>query len=378
MNRRLGGHLWKIPETDHEKLCWLRLSRSRNVGAATFLRLLNRYKSAIAALEALPDLATRGGARSYQACSLKQGEREMECASTVGAAMLCLGDDRYPAALAEIPDPPPFLWAIGDPGIAASPGVGLIGARNASSLGLRMGRSLAAELGERGYVVTSGLARGVDAAAHKAAIATNTIAVLAGGVDVVYPNENADLYADICESGLVLSEAPIGLQPQGRHFPRRNRIVSGLTKGVVLIEAAARSGSLITARYALEQGREAMAVPGSPLDPRSAGCNELIRQGAALIRSADDIEEALAAPRTLSLNEPDVSFVSDDPVSAVESDQSDLTNRLTELLSTAPIDTDTLGRDAGVDTVQLAAALLELEMAGAIERRSGGLVALTG
>ncbi|MGB0506037.1 MAG: DNA-processing protein DprA [Pikeienuella sp.] len=365
-----------MPQSDEERLSWLRLSRSRNVGAATFQRLMSRFGGAQKALDALPELATRGGAQAYQVCSYEQAEREFVGADVVGAKMLCLGAPDYPNMLAEIPDPPPFLWALGGISLASKPNIAIIGARNASSLGLRMGRSLAIELSERGYVISSGLARGVDAAAHKAAIETNTVAVMAGGVDVIYPSENTNLYADICKTGLILSEAPMGLQPQGRHFPRRNRIVSGLSKGVVLIEAAARSGSLITARYALEQGREAMAVPGSPLDPRSAGCNDLIRQGAALIRSADDVEEALSAPRTLSLEEPISDFMPEVPTAKPDPVHIDLPARLTELLSTAPIDADTLGRDSGASPSQLAGALLELEMAGAIERRSGGFIAL--
>lgn len=291
-----------FPSSDDDQLAWLRLSRSRNVGPASFQRLLVRYGTPIRALEAIPDLAARGGERAYQICSERQGMEEMERAAEAGAQMLCLGAPNYPLRLGEITDPPPFLWALGDPAWAQRDCVAIVGARNASSMGLRLARQLAAEMGARGYVIASGLARGIDAAAHHEAVAAGTVGVLAGGVDHIYPAENQALADAIRDKGLLLSEAPMGMKPQGRHFPRRNRIVSGLAQGVVLIEAAQRSGSLITARFALEQGREAMAAPGAPLDPRSSGCNEMIRQGAALIRNADDIEEALAAPRTLSMH----------------------------------------------------------------------------
>ncbi|MEM7544933.1 MAG: DNA-processing protein DprA [Pseudomonadota bacterium] len=359
--------------TDAERLAWLRLSRSRNVGSVSFCRLLRRYGSAAKALEMLPELAARGGARAYQACSERQGVEEMERANSAGARMLRFGAPDYPVQLAEITDPPPFLWALGRVALAHRGAVALVGARNASSLGLRMARLLAGDLGARGHVITSGFARGVDTAAHDVALETGTVAVFAGGVDHIYPKENQALYQRMMAEGLILSEAPMGLEPQGRHFPRRNRIVSGLSDGVVLIEAALRSGSLITARCALEQGREAMAVPGSPLDARSTGCNDLIRQGAALVRDADDVEDALAAPRTLNFEEGSATFVHDELSSAVDPD---LTGRAAALLSTAPIDIDTLARDLSVSAAHLAEALMDLELAGVVERRTGGLVAL--
>ena len=356
-----------------DRLAWLRLARSRNVGPASFRRLLGRYGEAEAALEALPGLAARGGAPKYQPCSRRQGEQEIERALEIGATMLRLGEDGYPKRLAEIADPPPFLWALGDVSLAEQDAIAVVGARNASSLGLAMARRLASELGARGYVVASGFARGVDAAAHQAAIETGTIAVMAGGVDYVYPKENASLHFLIRERGLILSEAPIGLTPQGRHFPRRNRIVSGLSRGVALIEAAARSGSLITARFALEQGREAMAVPGSPLDARADGCNELIRAGAALIRNADDVEEALSAPRTLTLHEEPSVFT---PQEAFDEPPPDLAARAQALLGPSAIEADVLARDLSVHPALLAEALIEMEIAGVIERRAGGGVAL--
>ncbi|MGB0410551.1 MAG: DNA-processing protein DprA [Pikeienuella sp.] len=370
-----------IPQTDEERLAWLRLSRSRNVGPASFLRLLMRYGTPTRALEAMPDLAARGGERAYQVCSERQGAEELARAAAAGAQMLCLGAPDYPLRLGEIADPPPFLWAQGDVTWAQRESIAIVGARNASSMGLRLARLLASDMGARGYVIASGLARGIDAAAHHEAVATGTIAVLAGGVDHIYPAENQTLADAIRERGLLLSEAPMGLKPQGRHFPRRNRIVSGLSQGVVLIEAAQRSGSLITARFALEQGREAMAAPGAPLDPRSSGCNEMIRQGAALIRNADDIEEALAAPRTLAMHaypghdDPGVLT----PASEVPRDTNaaDLVERLAGLIGTAPVDIDAITRDLAADPAHVAEALLELDLAGRIERHPGGMVALS-
>lgn len=369
------------PEQDQaspeERLAWLRLARSRNVGAQSFRKLLQRYGGAAAALEALPGLATKGGARAYQPCSERQGRDEMERAEVGGARMLRLGAPDYPARLAEIADPPAFLWAIGSVALAHRPSIAVIGARNASSLGLRMARMLSAELGAMGWVVVSGFARGIDAAAHGAALETGTVAAFAGGVDVIYPEENRALAAKMAAGGLVLSEAPMGMQPLARHFPRRNRIVSGLSAGVLLIEAAARSGSLITARMALEQGREVMAVPGAPLDPRAEGCNGLIRQGAALIRSVDDVIEALSAPRTHFAPDP-VEFTAPprrEPVSDVET-ETGLAARALELIGPAAVDQDALARDLGVGPAGLSAVLLELELAGRIERRAGGMVAL--
>lgn len=370
-----------IPKTDDERLAWLRLSRSRNVGPASFQRLLVRYGTPARALDAIPDLAARGGERAYQVCSDRQGVEEMERANAAGARMLCLGAPDYPLRLAEITDPPPFLWALGDPAWAQRNCIAIVGARNASSMGLRLARMLAAEMGARGYVIASGLARGIDAAAHHETVSSGTVAVLAGGVDHIYPAENVALAASIAERGLLLSEAPMGLKPQGRHFPRRNRIVSGLSQGVVLIEAAQRSGSLITARFALEQGREAMAAPGAPLDPRSSGCNEMIRQGAALIRNADDIEEALSAPRTLSMHSypghDDPAVLSPSPEAPRTTDEGDLVERLAALIGAAPVDIDAITRDLSADPAHVAEALLELDLAGRIERHPGGMVALS-
>lgn len=352
------------PEDD--PLTWLRLARSRNVGPTNFRRLMARFGSAAAALEAMPGMK----AGNFQACSLRQGEEEMARAEAAGAQMLRLGEADYPERLAEIPDPPAFLWALGDISLLQKPMIAVIGARNASSLGRRMARRLAAELGEAGFVIASGFARGIDTAAHEASMETGTIAAMAGGVDVIYPSENKALATRMRETGLFLSEAPMGMQPLARHFPRRNRIVSGVSGGVVLIEAAERSGSLITARMALEQGREVMAVPGSPLDARAAGCNALIKQGAALIRSVEDVLEAMAAPRSLTPPEAP-------PPQEPEAPPESLIERALELIGPAATEPDALARDLGISPAALSAVLLELELAGQIELRPGGLIAIS-
>lgn len=357
-----------------QALAWLRLARSRRVGARTFARLLARFGGPEAALEALPALAAKAGERDYRACPAADAERELDAAARLGARMLRFGEPDYPARLAEIADPPPLLWALGDPALAARDCVAVVGARNASASGRRLSALLARGLGEVGWTVVSGLARGVDAAAHEASLETGAVAVVAGGVDVVYPPQNADLAARLAAEGLVLSEAPIGEQPTARSFPRRNRIVSGLSAGVVLVEAAERSGSLITARMALEQGREAMAVPGSPLDPRAAGCNALIRDGAALIRSAEDVIEALSAPRMAPRRRvpppPELDLPPPEPQEIAAP-----AAQVAALLGPAPISFDELCRASGLTAPTLSGLLLELELEGRVERRPGDLYA---
>ncbi|MDX2484920.1 MAG: DNA-processing protein DprA, partial [Pseudodonghicola sp.] len=281
------------PTSEGDRFDWLRLLRSYRVGLSTFYRLINAHGSARSALEALPELARSAGVERYAPCPEARIVAELKAARAAGARLICIGEAGYPVALAQIDDPPPMLWSVGDPALLLRPSVALVGARNASSLGTRMARALARELGQAGNVVTSGLARGIDTAAHLAALETGTIAVLAGGVDVIYPAENAGLAADIARGGLLLSEQPMGMAPQARHFPSRNRIISGLARAVVVVEAAARSGSLITARDALDQGREVLAVPGHPFDARAAGCNMLIRDGAVLVRGGEDVIAAL-------------------------------------------------------------------------------------
>jgi len=287
------------PLTEEDTLSWLRLIRSPRVGPATFLRLMGEHGSAAAALDALPGIARAAGVMDYTPCPADRARDELDRGRRIGAEPLFLGSPDYPAPLAAISDPPPVLWAQGRPARRAAlldrPAVALVGARNASSLGLRMARKLAEGLAAHGLVVVSGLARGIDTVAHGAALDGGTIAVMAGGVDVVYPPENDALAAAIADRGLRLSEQPCGLQPQARHFPRRNRLIAGLAQAVVVVEAAEGSGSLITARDALDQGREVLAVPGHPMDARAGGCNLLIREGARLIRGVEDVIEALGA-----------------------------------------------------------------------------------
>ena len=273
------------PTTEEDRLAWLRLIRSHRVGATTFLRLMSEHSNAAAALDALPSIAAQAGIDTYTPCPRDVALREMDLGYRKGAYLLFLGDADYPATLAALADPPPVLWARGRQLVLVMPAVALVGSRNASSLGARMARKLAEGLGWHGLCVVSGLARGIDTAAHGGALKSGTIAVMAGGVDVTYPPENDTLAAAIADQGLLVSEQPMGLQPQARHFPRRNRLIAGLSLGVVVVEAAEGSGSLITARDALDQGREVLAVPGHPMDTRAAGCNALIRDGAQIGRA---------------------------------------------------------------------------------------------
>ncbi|MFT5540292.1 MAG: DNA processing protein, partial [Alphaproteobacteria bacterium] len=278
-----------------ERLNRLRLIRSENVGPITFRQLMHRFGNAAAALDALPDLAKRGGAkRTIRLCSPGKAERELAALTQAGGQLIALGEASYPAPLAALPDAPPILSVRGDPQFLTQRIIAMVGARNGSANGVRFAEKLARDLGAAGFIIASGLARGLDAAAHRGALKSGTIAVVAGGVDVNYPRENTALYHDIVARGAVISEQPWGMQPTARHFPHRNRIVSGLALGTVVVEATLRSGSLITARLAGEQGREVLAVPGNPLDPRSQGTNGLIRDGATLIQGADDVLEALA------------------------------------------------------------------------------------
>jgi DNA processing protein len=359
-----------LPRDDRSRLDWLRLARSRRVGPATFLRLMAEHGGAAAALEALPELAAEAGAKGYAPCGIEAAEAEWAAAAAAAAVPLFLGAADYPAALAGIADAPPFLWALGDPGFASAPMVALVGARNASALGVRMATRLAKGLGEEGYVVVSGLARGIDAAAHRAALDSGTVAVHAGGVDDLYPPENAGLAAEIAAMGLRLSEMPMGLSPQATHFPRRNRIVAGLARAVVVVEGAERSGSLITARCALEQGREVMAVPGNPLDARAGGCNALIREGATLVRSAADIVEALGSAVRAPAPPP---VAGPDPADEAHLPEG-LHDRLLALMGPVPVAEDLLIRETGAPAAAVAAALLDLELAGEAARHAGGMV----
>lgn len=357
---------------------WLRLIRSRRVGAVTFHRLLAEHGSARAALAALPDIARGAGIEGYSTCPPEVARAEMRTAKLHGAQLLLWGGRDYPAALLDLADAPPLLWARGDTGLLRRPMVALVGARNASSLGLRMARRLAEGLGAGGQVVVSGLARGIDAAAHEAALETGTVAVLAGGVDVIYPEENADLTAKIAAQGCLLSEQPMGCVPQTRHFPLRNRIISGLSRAVVVVEAAARSGSLITAKDALDQGREVMAVPGHPFDARAAGCNMLLRDGATLVRHAGDVAEALGLGTVSETQSPPEAPVNPLPGPQAPSrslaDSARLHAQILARLGPSPLAEDQLIRDLALPPSLLTPALVSLELEGQITRAPGGLL----
>jgi DNA processing protein len=293
--------------TDEQRLDWLRLIRSENVGPRTFRALLNHFGGARGAIAALPDLARRGGAaRAIKVYSRADAEHELDRAARLGVAFVALGEPDYPRRLEMIDDAPPLLAVRGHRAALARPMVAMVGSRNASAAGIKFAERLAHDLAAAGLVVVSGLARGIDAAAHRATVTTGTIAVLAGGQDCIYPSEHIDLLDAILTDGCAVSEMPLGWVPRGRDFPRRNRIISGLSVGVVVVEAARRSGSLITARRALEQGREVFAVPGSPLDPRAEGTNGLIKDGAALVMSASDVTSVIEPilGRPLPIEEP--------------------------------------------------------------------------
>lgn len=360
---------YEPPSTGGDRLDWLRLIRSRRVGPQTFHRLMGEHGSAAAALAALPGVAAASGLKDYEACPAGVVRAEIAAARTAGARMLCRGEDAYPSALAVVPDAPPVLWVIGDTSLLNRPSVALVGARNASSLGLRMARRLAEGLGEAGFTVVSGLARGIDAEAHQAALATGTVAVMAGGVDVIYPPENTGIAASIAANGCRISEQPMGLQPQTRHFPQRNRLISGLSRAVVVVEAAEKSGSLITARAALDQGREVLAVPGHPFDARAAGCNALIRDGATLVRGPDDVMAALG-PVTAALR-PRRAEAAPAPVAV---NPAGLDARILARLGPSPLAEDLLIRDLDLPPAAVAAGLLALELEGRVLRQAGGLL----
>ena len=360
------------PTTEEDQFSWLRLLRSRKVGPATFRRLLREHGSAQNALAALPEMARAAGIEGYEICPPGVIEAELKAAKAANARLLCLGSADFPVALNDIADAPPILWAIGETSILARPAIAMVGARNCSSLGARMARGLAKELSDKGHIVVSGLARGIDTAAHMAALPTGTVAVMAGGVDVIYPAENTDLAHNIAETGLRLSEQPMGVTPQARHFPRRNRIISGLARAVVVVEAAAKSGSLITARDALDQGREVLAVPGHPFDARAAGCNMLIRDGATLVRSAEDVIDALPLQDDLiSTFALDTEQGQVDPV-----DTHTLHQQVLARLGPSPIAEDQLLRDVAATAGEIGPALVDLELDGRIQRQPGGLLSL--
>jgi DNA processing protein len=362
-----------------ERLDWLRLIRSENVGPITFYQLLQRFGSAAAALDALPEAARRGGrGRILKICPRAEAERELAAVDRAGARLVAWGEPDYPPALAAVEDAPPLISVRGKAELLSRRAIAVVGARNASSNGRRFAREVAGDLGRSGLLVVSGLARGIDAAAHQGSLETGTVAVVAGGIDVVYPEENQALYEAIAEQGVLVAELPVGTVPQARHFPRRNRIISGISLGVLVVEAALRSGSLITARFALEQGRDVFSVPGSPLDPRCRGTNDLIRRGATLAEGAEDVLTALEGPLSTPLTKIHTpalrSHVTNGNISEKELDQA--TSKVLEGLGPHPVPVDELVRQCQLSPAIVVTILLELELAGRLERHAGNQVTL--
>jgi DNA processing protein len=366
--------------SETEKIDWLQLCRSGGVGPRTFFKLLDRFGTARRAWQELPRLMRDVGSQDrWQRCRREEAEAELAALHALGCHLIARGEPDYPARLAEIADPPPLLTVHGDPALLREPGVAIVGARNASASGRMLARTLAKELTEAGLVVVSGLARGIDTASHEGVLDAGgpTIAGIASGIDVPYPPDNQALMAQIALTGAVVSERPPGAVPQARHFPRRNRMIAGLTLGVVVVEAAPQSGSLITARLAAEQGREVMAVPGSPLDPRHRGTNQLLRDGATLVESAADICAALrivpSTPRPVRARP------SPPPARAPKQAPpapGDLIGRLQERLGVEPLLVDELIRQCHATSSEVQQALLELELEGRIERHPGNRVSL--
>jgi DNA processing protein len=361
--------------TDEQRIDWLRLIRSQNVGPRTFRALINHFGGARAALEALPALARRGGGNaSPQICSREEAEREIEASRKLGAALVAIGEADYPRRLQMIDDPPPLVALRDHAGVLAMPQVALVGSRNASAAGVKITQRITHALCEAGFAIVSGLARGIDAAAHRASLATGTVAVLAGGQNCIYPPEHAELLEAILPAGIALTEMPLNWEPRARDFPRRNRLISGLSLGVVIVEAAKRSGSLITARLALEQGREVFAVPGSPLDPRAEGTNGLIKQGATPVTEAADIVSVLQPILGVELpaREPEPRGSEAAPMEPAADERA----RIVALLSPTPVLIDDLIRLSQSSPRAVRMVLLELDIAGRLERHGGGLISL--
>jgi DNA processing protein len=348
----------------------LRLLRTSGIGPVTYRQLVARFGSASAALAAVPDLARRGGGKAPSLRTVGDAEREIGKVEKLGAKWLALGEGLYPRLLGELEDAPPLLVAKGNLNLLDAQAVAIVGARNASAAACRFARGLAHDLGQHGLVVVSGLARGIDSAAHDGALETGTIGVIAGGIDVFYPPENEDRQKALYERGLVLAEMPPGTEPRARHFPYRNRIIAGISSGTIVVEAAPRSGSLITARLAAEAGRDVMAVPGSPLDPRAQGCNQLIRDGATLVQNAADVVEAIRPFESRVRSAPE----SYQPAQVVNGD--DALGLVEELLGPSPVPVDEIIRLSGAPSGAVQMALLELDLAGRLERHAGGRVSL--
>ncbi len=370
------GHLL----SNAQKLAWLRLIRSENVGPITFRNLINRYGSASDAIEAIPELSARGGIRrAIRVCPEDQAEAELDAAAQLGLHVVALGEPNYPMLLQHIDGAPPLLFVRGNSDILARPSIAIVGSRNCSAAGALLAGELATGLGEAGLVIVSGLARGIDAAAHKTTLASGTIAVLAGGADTVYPEEHIELATKIAETGALVSEMPVGYLPRGQDFPRRNRIISGISIGTVVVEAAVRSGSLITARLAGEQGRDIFAVPGSPRDPRTEGTNRLLKQGAQLVTSYTDILESVAS----QLEEPTKILGTSLDSNQLESNSEtwkdiddDDRSIIIRALSPAPVTIDEIVRHTDKPAGTVISVLMELELAGRVARHPGQRVSL--
>ncbi|HAE28691.1 MULTISPECIES: DNA-processing protein DprA [Hyphomonas] len=360
--------------SDGERLNWIRLARTHGIGPVSFFQLLRRFGSAGAALDALPELSKRSRrARPLQPPPPEQVEQELKAVHRYGARIVLSSEPDYPPLLRDLEPPPPVLTVLGNTGLAARPTVAIVGARNASAAGRKIARNMAAELGQNGFSIVSGLALGIDGEAHAASLESGTVAVLGGAVDHVYPPQHQRLYAEIAASGLIVSESPFGYRAKAQDFPRRNRIITGMSMGVVVVEAAERSGSLISARVAGEQGREVMAVPGSPLDPRAAGTNSLLHQGATLVRHADDVLDILATLDRRSVSAPPPRPFEYDP-DAGEPSESEL-QRVVEALSPHPMPIDEIARASSLPAARCAAVLLELELSGEAQTLPGGLAA---
>lgn len=350
----------------------LRLIRTPRIGPVTYAQLIARFGSAGAAIAALPDLAMRGGGRAPALADPALIEREMAAVARAGARYLFLDDPDYPPLLAETDSAPPALIVRGDALLLGRPTVAMVGARNASAAACRFARQLAAELGQAGATVVSGLARGIDGAAHQGSLASGTVGVIASGIDIVFPPEHRELQEQVARHGLLIAENPPGTEPLARFFPQRNRIIAGLALGTVVVEAAPRSGSLITARLAGEMGREVMAVPGSPLDPRAQGCNQLIRDGATLIQNAADVLEMIRPIDFRAVRAPAASYASGPPREPDAAER----ERIVGLLGPVPVAVDEIIRQSGAAPASVAMVLLELELAGRLERHAGGKVSL--
>lgn len=374
MSGKLTSHALALSQ--EEAFARIRLLRSPNIGPVSYAQLLQRFGTASAAIEALPDIAGRGG-KAYSPAPERRIAEEIAATKRAGARYLFHDSPEYPALLAQTDGAPPILTLRGDPAIAARPCVAIVGARNASAAAVKLSRDFALGLAEADFTVVSGLARGIDGAAHRGALSAGgggTVGVIASGIDIAYPPEHTDLQEQVASEGLLLAEQPPGTEPLARHFPSRNRIIAGLAAGTVVVEAAPKSGSLITARLAGEQGREVMAIPGSPLDPRSHGCNQLIRDGAVLVQSAADVIELLSGfdgvPRSAFREAVPVYLANDEALADTPAD-------IAGLLTLAPIGVDELIRQSGEGAAAVQLALLELEIAGRLTRHAGGRVSLT-